>query len=202
MHVAAAILLEVQNKGLHALCKELLHAFHKLVVRGGSEVADADIAHLRTNHVSGVDAMDGNLVANDGEAQRVADAATHDAQSYLAALGTAQAPHDLLARHLDTGNGGVVDIDDAVAGHDAGTLGGSVADGLDDEQRVFSHVELHADALEGTLQGFVHLLHLLGGGVGGVRVELFEHATDAVLDELLLIDAIDIEIGDGQFCHL
>ena len=202
MQIAAAILLQVEHQCLHALRQEGLQTLHEFVVRGGSEVADADIAHFRTKHIGGVDGVDRNLVADNLEVQGVANALSHDAEVDLRPLGTAQSAHNLFARHLDAGNGGVVDVDDAVASQDTSLLGRSVGDGLDDKQRVFHHVELYADALERPLQGFVHLLHLLGGGVRRVGVQLLYHAADAVFYQLLLVDAVDIEVGNGQFGHL
>ena len=33
-----------------------------------------------------------------------------------------------------------------------------------------------------------------------MRVELLQHATNGVLDKLVLVDAVDIEIGNGYLC--
>ena len=146
--------------------------------------------------------MDGNLVADNLKTQGVADASPHDTEVHLRTLGPSQTTHNLFLWHLHAGNGGVVDAHNTVAGQNACFLRRAVGHGLYDEQRVFHHVKLHADALEVTLQGLVHLFHLLGGGIAGVRVKLFEHSTNAVFDEFLLVNAVDIEIGDGQLGHL
>ena len=101
---------------------EFCQTLAELLMRGGSKVADADIAHLRTQHIGGVDGMDGNLVTDDGEVQGVGNAATYHAQLYLRAFRPAQPAHNLFFLHLDAGNGGIVDADDAVASQDAHPL--------------------------------------------------------------------------------
>lgn len=132
---------------------------------GGAEAAYAHIPHTGTYDVGGVDGLDGYLVAGDGERQQAGDAAPCHAEAHLCALGAAQALHYFLAGHLDACYGGVVDCHDAVAGNDAHALRRPSADGLDDEQGVFYHVELNAYALEVAGQRFVECLHFLGRGV-------------------------------------
>ena len=146
--------------------------------------------------------MDGNLVAGNGKGEAVADAWTHNAQQHLGALRTTQALHNLLFRHLDTSNGGIVNGNDAVASQNTHLLRRTTADGLDDEQRVFHHIKLYTDALEVTLQGLVHLLDFLGCGIGGVWVQLLQHATDSILYQLVLIDTIHIQAVHRQLCYL
>ena len=98
---------------------EFLHRFDKLLIGGGTKVADADISDSWPDDVCSVNALDGNLVAYDSERQLILDAAAHHAELYLCILGTAQTFHDFLFRHLHTRNGCVVDADNAVAGNDA-----------------------------------------------------------------------------------
>ena len=68
---------------------------------------------------------------------------------------------------------------------------------MDDVERVGEHIELYADAVEAALEGFVEVFRLLGVGVGGVGVELVEHADDGVFDELLAVGAVHVEVLDG-----
>ena len=202
LQIAAAVFLQVKNQALHTLCVQLLKGIAKLLMGSGTEVADTDVADAGTNHVRSVDRLDGNLVADYCERQAVLDARADDAQNHLGVFGTTKSAHYLLLRHLHAGNGSIVDADDAVAGYNAHLFGGAVGDGLDDHQRVVNHVELHAYALEVAVQRFVHLLHLLGIGVGGVGVELLQHAPDGVLHELGLVDGVDIEVVGGNFGNL
>ena len=166
----------------------------KLVGRRSAKATDTDVAHGRPQHVGGVNGVEGYLVALELKCQRVGNARTYHLEADLCALRSAQTAHDVLLRHLNTCNDGVVDADDAVASHDAGFLGRAVVDGLDDQQRVFHDVKLYAYALEIALQRLVHLFHFLGCRVAGVGVELLEHAADAILDQLFLVDAVDIEV--------
>ena len=187
---------------MHALSRQFLHTFHEFLMRGGTETADADVAHLGTNHINGIDALHGNLVALHGEIEHFLHTPAHDAEFYLRSARPAQPLHNLLFRHLHTGNGSVVDGYDTVACHNTHLLGRTIGGGLDDEQRIFHHIKLNADAVEIALQRFVHGLHLLGIGIGGMGIEFLEHAFDGILHEFLLVDGIHIEIIDCHFRNL
>ena len=168
-------------------------------MRGGREIADADIAYARTKHIGGVEREDGNLVALHFELQRVLDARTHHLQVGNGATRTAQTAHNLLAAHLHAGNRCVVHAHDTVAGHDAHSLGRASRHGLNDHERVLNHVELHANAVKRTRQRFGHLFGLLRCGVGRVRIQLLQHAADGIFHQFLLVHAVHIEVGH---CHL
>ena len=122
LEIAATVVLKVEHKVGHALLLEPLHAVHELAVGGGTEIAYADVAHAGTNHINGIDALDGYLVALDFEGEHAADTLAHNAQANHGATGTTQPLHDVFFLHLDTGNGRVVDQHDAVARHDAHLL--------------------------------------------------------------------------------
>ena len=72
--IATAILLQVQNHILHALSLKLFDALHKLVISLCPKITDTDIADAWTNHIGGIDGMNGNLIANHGECQFILDA--------------------------------------------------------------------------------------------------------------------------------
>ena len=192
LQVAAAIVLQIEQQVFHALLLQGAHTFHELIVGGGPEIGDADITDARPYHIDGINRLDGNLVAGDDECQLVGNAAAHHAQFHLGSLLAAQTFHDVFFRHLDTGDSGVVDRYDAVAGHDAHLLRGTVHHRLDDYQRVLNHIKLHADTVEVALQRFVHGLHLFGCGIGGVGVQLFQHAADGIFHQFRLIHRVDI----------
>ena len=165
LQIASAILLKVEQKVLHALLLQLVHSRHELVVCRGTETTDTDISHARTYHIRGVEAFHRNLVALHVEHQRILHLATHNGELHRSALRSAQAHHYLVAWHLHTGNSRVVHRHDAVASHDAGFLRRSLGDGLNHDERVFNHIELHSDTVEIALQRLVHLLRLLGVGI-------------------------------------
>ncbi len=83
----------------------------------------------------------------------------------MRALGTTQPAHDLVFRHLHTSDGRVVDRHNAVTGQDAGLLRRTLQNGLNDEQRIFLHIELHANAIERAVERLVHRLGFLGRAV-------------------------------------
>ena len=122
LQVAAAILLKVEHKALHAFNFQLLQGFTELLMGSSSEIADADVADGRAYHVGSIDGLDGNLVADNGKRQLVFDACTDDSQFDFCPLGTTESAHDFLLRHLHACNRTVVDRDDAVAGNDAHLL--------------------------------------------------------------------------------
>ena len=55
LQIAAAVLLQVEYQMLHTFCLQLIQTLQKLLMRGGTETADADIADTRTDHIGGID---------------------------------------------------------------------------------------------------------------------------------------------------
>ena len=121
--------------------------------------------YVRTNHIICVQRVDGYLGAGNGEMEHLLHATAHDTKADLRAALAAQTAHDVRTLHLNTGYGGVVDGDDAVAGEDAHLLGRTLRYGLDDEKRIAHHIKLDADTVKRSLQWFVESLRLLGCGV-------------------------------------
>ena len=202
MEVSSPVLLQVEDERLHAFLLQFLHALAELVVRGSTKITNTDIAHLGTYHICGINRMNGNLVTNHLECQLVLYAPTDDTQHGDRSLRPTQTLHNLLFRHLNTCNGGIIDADDTVASQNAHTFRRAVGDGLNDEERILNHIELHTNAFEITLQGLIGFLNLLSRQIGGVRVQFLYHATNAVLNEFILVDRIDIEIGNSHFGNL
>lgn len=73
---------------------------------------------------------------------------------------------------------------------------------LDDKEGVGSHIKLDTDAIEVSLKGFVEPLHFFRVGIGGVRVELFQHADNGGFHQFVFVYLIYIEIGDGELGQL
>ena len=203
LQVATTIVLQVENERLkRSLVPQLLQGLHELFVSGGAKRADTDVAHTGLDHVGCVEGVNGNLIACHRERQHVADTAAHHAEPYLRTLLATQALHDIFLRHLHTGDGGIVDANDAITRQDSYLLRRTVQRGLDDKQRVFNHVELHADAFKRTLQGLVHRLGLLSGAIGGMGVELLYHAANGIFDKLVFVDGVNIQIRNRHLRHL
>ena len=113
-----------------------------------------------------------------------------------------QREHDLgarLAAHLldrlrqrHAARRGVVDLDDEVAGLDAGAEGRRVLDRRDDADEAVLDADLDAQAAEVALGGDLQLLERVGVEEVGVRVEPAHHPVDRFLDQLLVGDRLDV----------
>ena len=122
LQITASVALKVEDEVAHTLLGEFFESLAKLVVGGGSEVADAHISHLGAYHIHGIDRLDGYLVAHHLEGEGVLDTTSHYSEHHLSALRSAQSAHDILLRHLHSCDCSVVDRDDAVACHDTHLL--------------------------------------------------------------------------------
>ena len=202
LQIATAVVLKIEDEIAHTSLLQRVDSGHKFAVGGGTERADAHVAHTRTYHVVGIKRVYGYLGTRNGELQQVGHATTLHAELHLRATRSAQTTHDVRTIHLNACYRSVVDGDDAVAGEYAHLLRRTLAHGLYDEQRVRNHIELHADTVERALQWFGQRLCLLGSGVRRVGVELLEHTTYGILHEFLLVDRVDIEVADSQFGYL
>ena len=181
---------------------QLRDGFLHLLARSGPETVELDVSCLGCNHVTCPEGVDRNLVAFKGEVDEVLVSVALYSEFYLCTLGSAQHAHDAVTFHLHSCYGHVVACDEPVSCHDAGLFARSLRDGLYDDEGVFEHIELHADTFEVPFEGFVEFLCLLGIGIGGVRVEFFEHTVDGILHQLVLVYAVDVELCDGQLCNL
>ena len=112
------------------------------------------------------------------------------------ALGPFEFAHHIFVLELDAGNKGVVDVDDAVASHDAYFLGGATFDDADDGNGVFLDTKLHADAFKAAQQGVVDGIEFLQRNVLAVWVEFLHHGHDGVLFHFFGVDGVDIFLLD------
>jgi hypothetical protein len=91
----------------------------------------------------------------------------------------------------------VVELDDQVAGLDAGAVGRGVLDRRDDLDEAVLHADLDAEAAELALGVDLQVLEGVGVEVLRVRVEAGQHAGDGMGDELLVLHRLDIARLDG-----
>ena len=200
--IAAAIAFEIEDEVTHPLLEKFGNSLLHLLARSRSEAVELNVTDSGGDHIGRTEGVDGNFIARHGELHRFRYAPAHDAQIGFCAARTTQEGHDAVALHLDAGNDGVAHRDDAVAGQDAHFFRRAFGHGLNDYQGIFEHVELHADAFKIAFQRFVHFLRLLGVGVGGVGVELFENTVDGIFHQFLLVDRVDVELCDGELRQL
>src|SRR5690606_1107224 len=86
----------------------------------------------------------------------------------------------------------VVELDDQVAGLDAGAERRRVLARRDDLDEAILHADLDAEAADLALRADLQLLDRLRVEVGRVRVEAREHAVDRLGDEALVLDRLDV----------
>ena len=86
----------------------------------------------------------------------------------------------------------VLDLDDLVAGLDAGAIRGRVLDRRDDGEHVVARGDLDAQAAEAAARVDLQLLVQIRRQIGAVRIERVEHAGDGAVDQLLRGDVVDV----------
>ena len=95
LQISTSVVLEVENETLHAGTLQGVCGCDKLAVRRGTERSDADVAHVRTNHIICVQRVDGYFGAGNGEMEHLLHATAHDTKADLRAALAAQTAHDV-----------------------------------------------------------------------------------------------------------
>ena len=200
---AAGVVAHVEHHAAHAGLLELGELGPQLLAGGLGEVAvdlheaDLDRVPLGVDARQDVtlDAVEGDHVAGDRDLLDLVVAVAAHVEGDDRARVAAHAVDGLREAH---GDGRLlVDLDDAVAGLDAG-LGGRVAvDHADDGDLGVAHADLDAKAAEAALGVGLHGVEVVGAQQVGVRVEGAEHALDdRVLGVALLLLAEHRVAGD------
>ena len=122
--------------------------FLKLLDCGGSETGNLDVSYSRTDHISGIYSVHGNLVSDYHKVNQFFYTTAVYAQIHLGTLWTTQTFHYGLLGHLHSGYGSIVYGNDTVTCQYTHLLGRAVGYGLYYEKRILNHIELDADALE------------------------------------------------------
>ena len=170
-HVAARVSAQVDDDSLAALLVQLGQGNQHFGIGRFTEFLDVDVAILVIDHVSRLDGLVGNVVADDGEVQQFLLALTEDAQFHFTALGTFQTFHRFVVGHDFAHESRVVYFHDAVAWHDAHLFRRASGNDIADVDGVLLDGELHPDTAEASSQVIVHGLKVLGGDVRGVWVQ-------------------------------
>ena len=183
-HEAGEVALLVQ------VAQRLRHVFAGALL----ELDDAQIAVTGFEHL-GAHAANVDDLARQGEGQR------------LVGLLARNREHDLragLAAHLldragqrQTAGGGLVDLDDQVAGLDAGAKRGRILDRRDDLDEAVFHADLDAQAAELALRRYLQFLVGIGVEEVGVRVQPVDHAVDGFFDQFFICHRFDIVALDA-----
>ena len=133
---------------LHSLLLQLLHSVHKFRVGLLGKTADAHISGDVVHHVRCVDAEKRYIIAHDAEVDEFGHIVSLHFHAHFSAFRPAQALHYVAVLHFHSGDGGVIDLHNAVAGENTHALRRSTHDSLNHIKRIFLHVELNAYAAE------------------------------------------------------
>ena len=170
----------------------------ELVVSRPGELPQLDITHAVGDAEGRFDAPDRDHAALNVDRHQSGDALPPDAQVHRRTARSAQHLHDVVLGNLAPGDHRIADLDDPVAGLDAGLVAGALRNDVQHDHRVGSHVEDHADTVELPFERFVQRLHLRSGDVDRMGVELLDQQRNDMLGEGVHRHGIDILILDQR----
>ena len=196
---AAGVVAEVEDEGLHAVVLEAVDGVFEFVGGGLVELEEADIAdfkvgagHVRVEDEGVFDGVDLDDLADEIELEDLGGRGATDGELEGFA-GVALEKLDALGE-ADFGGELVTDFEDDVAGEDAGDAGGAVLADGDDGEFALAEADGDADAVVGVGLFLLHLFEDLGMDVGGVGVEVGEHALEGGVDEAFVGDPVGVDV--------
>ena len=198
LEIATRIATQVDDQTGESLLCQLRQGDEKLGIGVLAEILYLNIAAFIVEHITGGNALGGNLTTSDGNMADSLLAVADDTQLHLRVLRTLQTVHGLLVGNLLADKDRVVDLDNLVASQHTGTLCGAVADDILHADGVLTDGELDADAGERAAEVVVGNLALTGSDVDGVRVELAEDLRHGLLNEVVHIDGVDVLVVDDM----
>ena len=170
------------------------------------ELRDAHPAVARLDQL-GLDALHADDVAHQRHLEGLGVAFPHDGEPDGGLGLAAHALDRIVEGHAFHRR--VVELDDQVAGLDAGAERRRVLDRRNHLDEAVFHADLDAEAAELALRADLQFLECLLVEIGRVRIEAGQHAVDRLGDELLVLDRLDIVALDraehlgkrAQFVH-
>ena len=154
------------------------------------ERPDEDVAGVVVQHEGVGNAVERDLLADDGQLDGLVQAFPDEGDGDLGPLLAPELLHGVEAR--DGLRALAVDLGDDVAGLDAQPPGRSPLDGGDDDQAVLLLLDLHPDAEVFPDVVLAHPGEVLGLEEVGVRVQRFEEAADGGVGQLLVVQVLVI----------
>lgn len=182
VEISSRVPAQVEDEFCHALAAQRRYGAHQFGIRRAGELRKLYVSDMVGDHERGLDALQRNGVAHDRHVHKVGDTLTFERELHLCTAAAAQAVYDFVLRDLAAGHDRVVDADYAVAGTHPGLVARTRRNDVQDDNRVGSHVEDNADAVELAFERFVHLLHLRSGDIDRMRVEFLHDDRHHVLD--------------------
>ena len=190
---AARILPEVQNQAFEVA--HLIERFTYFVLSRFLEAGDVHVAYARPDHEMEINAVAGNLVANNAELERMVSAFPQHGDTHCGALGPFEQVGDVGGAHI-VGRL-AVDGGDDIAGPNAGSVGWGTDERGDYDDLIIARADRHADAVILAALLLAKLRIRLWIKEIGVRVELVQHARDgSVVDGLVGIHRVGVVLFD------
>lgn len=188
---AAGVVAQVQDQALETalvVLAQLVQRLDHFLAGVDLELGDAQVgvAGFEDLALDTLDLDDGALEFDVERSAAIADDGQGDRGAGLAAHAVDRFGHRLALGRL------AVDLHDQVAGLDAGAGRGGVVDRRDHLDEAVFAADLDAQAAELAAGAFLQLGEVLRAEVGGVRVEVAEHALDGVLQQGLVVHWLDI----------
>ena len=188
---AARVATQVKNKLGHTLASECSQSLHQLDVRGAGKLRQTHKADVAANHKCRLDALDWNCITHHIYIHQFIHTLTLERELHLCTTLTAQTLHDVVLWHLNARHQSIVHLDDAVTRHNTRLGTWAIWDDAQDDNRIGSGIEHHANTIELALQRFVHSLHIACGDVFRVGIKLLHHQRDDQLGERVHRDGIN-----------
>ncbi|OPZ95656.1 MAG: hypothetical protein BWY72_02016 [Bacteroidetes bacterium ADurb.Bin416] len=161
-----------------------------------AKITDTDITHILTDLVPGVDAIDRNVVANDGKRQQRCFSLTVYTDGNLGPFFTPETLHDIITGKALSCEEAIFNGHDAVSGQQAHPLGWTALDHGCDEDCIVQQPELHTNATKTTFHLNVRKLAFLCRHVHRMRIQLPEYIRDEVFRNLCQIEAVHVFVID------
>ena len=189
---SARVAAQVEDQLVHTLGTQEDDRAQHLGIGVLGEGRQTNVADVVGQHKCRIDALQRNGIARNCHIDSIFDRQSFECQSHLATTRSAQHLHDAVLRHALTCHVAVVDAQYSVAILHTRLLAGSRGHYIEHDDRVGGHIEDHTDAVELTLERLVHRLHILGGDIDRVGVELLHQQWQNLLGDRIHIERVDI----------
>ena len=198
IEVAARVVAQVDDEIGESSLRKVGKSNEEFGVGCLAEVLYSDVTRLVVKHVSGGDALLGDVASCHGKVLDGLLSVAHHADFHLCVLRTFKAVHRLFVCHFLADKWFPIDAHNLVAGKQARSLCRTVLDYVLHMYRVLAYRELDAHAGERTAQVVGGSLHILGTDIDGVRVEIGENLRYRLIDKRIDVHLIDILVVDNM----
>ncbi len=195
----AGVQPQVEDQAFHSQARELGQRVLELPGRFLAEIPDVDVADAPVEEEGVRDAQERDLLAGDGQVERLVGAVADERDRDVRPLLAAELLHGVVAR--DRPGRFAVDLGDDVAGQDAQAISRPALDRGDDDEIFALLLDLHAHAVILARVVLAHPGEARGVEEVGVGIERVQGALDGGHGQVLLHERLVValleEAGDG-----